>query len=79
MNIYQIESLYRESSEVMITKETRYKTDSLTITSYTPRNKDEPITIGKHQGFCRPKKKERELARFNWTRLGLVYSHIKYT
>ena len=25
---------------------------------------------------CRPK--ERELARFNWTRHGLVYPHIKY-
>lgn len=76
MNIYQTESLYRESSDVMIAKDTRYKTASLNITSYTPRNKDEPITIGKHQGFCRPKK--REVARFNWIRYGLVYSHIKY-
>lgn len=66
MNIYQIESLYRESSEVMIAKETRYKTDSLIITSYTPRNKDEPITIGKHQGFCRPKEKEKGADRFEY-------------
>ena len=26
--------------------------------------------------LCRPKK--REVARFNWIRYGLVYSHIKY-
>lgn len=59
MKLYLIESQYCETSEVMIAKDTRHKIDSLTITSYTTKNKDEPITIKKHQGFCRPKKKEK--------------------